>query len=127
MNAEWYEVTIMGLALFVAVLVLLLAWLSGQSIAAVRDSIPPTLMPVLEMLIAAGIEGSRRTATPVDDQAFLLMARSLGFTVTETAGGGIKLERIPALATGHIEITTNAAAVKQEVEAVIEGKKEARG
>ncbi len=93
---EWFEIVITWLGIIVVALLLLLAWISGKSIDATRESIPKEAMGLLELLLVGGLQLSRLTETKADDMALERVARILGYEI-ETTSGGLLLKRTPTM------------------------------
>jgi hypothetical protein len=73
-----YELIVSALLVLIVVLVVSLVALTRYSVGNATHSYPPEVVTFVQLLVNAGAELARRTATPVDDRAIEMLASILG-------------------------------------------------
>lgn len=73
-----YELIVSALLVLIVVLVVSLVALTRFSVANATHSYPPEVVTFVQLLVNAGAELAKRTATPVDDRAIEMLASVLG-------------------------------------------------
>lgn len=101
-----FELIVSFLLVLIVVLVVALVAIQRFSLNATKDiahegidkqshAFPPETLSLIGLLIGAGTELSKRTATPVDDEAFKMLAKLFGYVVEISDGKAVVAKAEP--------------------------------
>lgn len=81
MNEQTYQLIVVMLGAIITGLL----WMTAKQSVNLRDSIPPSLMPVIEVAIRGAVDLAKQSKTTTDDELIDEIAKKLGITLPADA------------------------------------------